>query len=139
VTAAGRRALSAIAAISGLYDILVGAFLLLFKSQLATWFGTSMPVPAIHADLNGIFLLAVGAGYWMPYREPVRHRGYLWVMGPILKGAGALAFVLDYWFRGSPSSFLLFAASDGTLGVATLAMLLATREHTQQINIKETT
>ena len=34
-------------------------------------------------------------------------------MGPLLKGAGAVAFLLDYLFRGSPPSFLLFAASDG--------------------------
>jgi hypothetical protein len=121
------RALSAIAAISGLYDIIVGAFLLFFRTQLAAWFATPMPVPPIHADLNGIFVLSVGIGYWMPYRDPVRYRGYLWVMGPVLKGAGALAFVLDYMFRGSPASFLLFAASDGSLAVITLIALLASR------------
>ena len=37
----------------------------------------------------------------------------MWIMGPLLKGAGALVFVLDYVYRGSPASFLLFAASDG--------------------------
>ena len=79
------------------------------------------------ADLNGIFLLAVGIGYWLPYRDPARYRGYLWVMGPLLKGAGALAFVLDYVLRGSPRMFLLFAASDGTLALITLAALLASR------------
>jgi hypothetical protein len=127
VTSTSTRALSAIAAISGLYDIAVGAFLLLFKTQLASWFGTPMPLPPIHADLNGVFALSVGLGYWMPYRDPARYRGYLWVMGPILKGAGALAFGLDYAFRGSPPSFLLFAASDGSLAVITLAALLASR------------
>ena len=49
-----------------------------------------------------LFLLSVGAGYYLPWREPDRYRGYLWVMGPVLKGAGALAFLLDYFFRGSP-------------------------------------
>jgi hypothetical protein len=48
----------------------------------------------------------------------------MWVMGPLLKGAGAAAFLLDYSFRGSPRSFLLFAASDGLLAVLTLAALL---------------
>ena len=56
----------------------------------------------------------------MPWRDPARHRGYMWVMGPLLKGAGAAAFLLDYAFRGSPASFLLFAASDGTLALLTL-------------------
>ena len=54
----------------------------------------------------------------------MRYRGYLWIMGPLLKGGGALAFLLDYAFRGSPASFLLFAASDGALALLTLWGLL---------------
>ena len=50
----------------------------------------------------------------------------MWVMGPLLKGAGAAAFLLDYAFRGSPRSFLLFAASDGLLAVVTLWALMRT-------------
>ena len=119
--------LSRIAALSGLYDFVVGACLLVLTSQMAAAFGSPPPLPPIFADLNGIFLLAVGIGYWLPYRDPVRYRGYLWVMGPFLKGAGALAFVLDYLFRGSPKMFLLFAASDGALALVTLAALLASR------------
>ena len=45
-------------------------------------------------------------------------------MGPVLKGAGAAAFLLDYAFRQSPRSFLLFALSDGTLALLTLAALV---------------
>jgi hypothetical protein len=69
-----------------------------------------------------VFLLAVAAGYLIPYREPDSSggRAYLWVMGPLLKGAGALTFVLDHVFRGSPASFLIFAASDATLALLTL-------------------
>ena len=48
-------------------------------------------------------------------------------MGPILKGAGAAAFTLDYLLRGSPKSFLLFAASDGALAALTLYALLRER------------
>jgi len=47
------------------------------------------------------------------------------VMGPLLKGAGAAAFVADYFLRGSPRSFLLFAASDGLLAAITLYALLS--------------
>ena len=50
----------------------------------------------------------------------------MWVMGPGLKGAGAAAFLLDYLLRGSPRSFLLFAASDGALALLTLVALLRT-------------
>ena len=92
--------------------------------RLASLFGVPPASPRIFSDLNGIFLLAVGAGYYLPWREPLRYRGYLWVMGPLLKGAGAAAFVLDYALRGSPPAFLLFAASDGLLAIVTLVALL---------------
>jgi hypothetical protein len=117
--------ISAVAAISGLYDFVVGAFLLFAPELLASLFGVPPATPRIFSDLNGLFLLAVGAGYYLPWREPDRYRGYMWVMGPLLKGGGAALFLLDYFHRGSPASFLLFAASDGTLALLTLYALLA--------------
>ena len=115
--------LSLIAAISGLYDMFVGAFLLLAADSLAATFGVPPATPRIFSDLNALFLISIGAGYYFPWRDPDRYRFYLWVMGPFLKGAGAVAFLLDYYFRGSPASFLLFAASDGTLALVTLLVL----------------
>ena len=98
--------------------------MLLGRPLLSRLFGVPLPQPPIHADLNGVFLLAVATGYLIPFRDPERGRGYLWVMGPLLKGGGALAFILDYTFRHSPPAFLLFAASDGTLALLTLIALL---------------
>jgi hypothetical protein len=116
-----------IAAVSGIYDAMVGVLMLAGRPLLASLFKVPLPVPPIHADLNGIFLLSVAAGYLIPYREPDSRNGrvYLWVMGPGLKGAGAAAFLIDYFVRHSPSSFLLFAASDGALAVLTLWALMA--------------
>jgi hypothetical protein len=118
--------LRAIAAVSGIYDALVGVAMLAGRPLLSQLFGVPLPEPPIHADLNGVFLLAVAAGYLIPYREPqsAGGRSYLWVMGPLLKGGGALAFVLDHFLRGSPASFLLFAASDGTLAILTFWALV---------------
>src|SRR5205823_14598562 len=95
--------------------------MLLGRPLLARLFDVPLPEPPIHADLNGIFLLAVAAGYAIPYREPESPAGrtYLWVMGPLLKGLGAIAFVVDHFMRHSPRSFLLFAASDGALAIVT--------------------
>jgi len=117
--------LSAIAAISGLYDLFVGAFLLLAAGQMAALFGVQPATPPIFSDLNALFLIAIGVGYALPWRDPVRYRGYLWVMGPLLKGAGAAAFLLHYFIGSSPRSFLLFAVSDGALALLTLAALIA--------------
>jgi hypothetical protein len=115
-----------IAAVSGVYDAIVGVVMLAGRPLLAQLFGVSLPTPPIHADLNGIFLLSIAAGYLIPYREPQSSggRAYLWIMGPLLKGAGAAAFVIDYIVRQSPRSFLLFALSDGTLALLTLAALV---------------
>ena len=116
--------LRAVSAISGLYDTVVGAFLLFASDWLAQQFGVAPASPPIFSDLNALFLLCIGAGYYLPWRDPERYRGYLWIMGPVLKGAGAAAFLLDYVYRGSPKSFLLFAASDGVLVALTLYALL---------------
>lgn len=118
-----------IAAVSLVYDALVGVVMIAGRPLFARLFDVPLPQPPIHADLNGVFLLAVAAGYLIPYRYPDTPggRGYLWVMGPFLKGLGALTFVLDFVFRHSPRSFLLFAASDGTLALLTLWVLLSAR------------
>jgi hypothetical protein len=121
------RTLAAVAAVSGIYDISLGLALLFGRDLLQSLFALPPPAPPIHADLNGIFLLAIGVGYALPFRRPDLHRGYLWVMGPFLKGIGSLAFVIDHVVRQSPPAFLLFAATDGTLAAVTLWALVASR------------
>jgi hypothetical protein len=118
-----------IAAVSGIYDALVGVTMLMGRPLLAQVFNVPLPEPPIHADLNGIFLLSVAAGYLIPYREPqsAGGRAYLWIMGPLLKGAGAATFVIDHYVRHSPSTFLLFAVSDGLLALITFWALRAGR------------
>lgn len=120
------RPLSAIAAISGIYDVVLGLSMLFGRGVLARAFDVPAPIPPIHADLNGLFLLAIGLGYALPWRRPDTWRPYLWIMGPLLKGGGALLFVADHALRGSPDLFLLFALTDGTLAVVTLWALLKT-------------
>jgi hypothetical protein len=116
-----------VALVSLVYDAMLGIGLLAGRGLLQGWFGLEAPIPPIHADLNGLFALAIAAGYVLPYRDPERYRGYLWVMGPFLKGAGSALFVADHFWRGSPASYLIFAACDGSLAVATLWALLRRR------------
>ncbi len=116
--------LSVVAGISLVYDLSAGLLLLAATDSMARWFGVPPPQPIIFAKLNGLFLIAVGIGYVMPLLDPIRYRGYLWVFGPLLKGAGAILFVLDYFVNASPASFLLFAFTDGALAIATLAALV---------------
>jgi hypothetical protein len=122
--------LRTVAAVSGIYDAIVGVTMLAGRPLLASIFNVALPEPPIHADLNGIFLLSIAVGYLITYREPdsAGGRTYLWVMGPMLKGAGAATFLLDHFLRGSPAAFLLFAFSDGALALITLwALMTAVR------------
>jgi hypothetical protein len=121
------RSLSTIAAVSGLYDLVIGAGLLLAPVTIAAWFGAPPPAPLLHVNVAGWLLIAVGVGYWQPFRRPEQHRAYLWIMGPLLKGGGAALFVVDHLLRQSPAAFLLFAATDGTLALVTLAALVVSR------------
>jgi hypothetical protein len=117
----------AIALISFVYDVGVGLALLLAAPAVAGFFRIPQPTPAVLADTNGLLLIGIGLGYVLPLRDPERWRAYLWLMGPWLKGAGAVVFLRDALFRASPASFLLFALADGTLAVLTLIALVRSR------------
>jgi len=119
-----RRLLSVVAGISLVYDLVTGLVLLLATEQVAAWFGARLPDPILFVKLDALFLVVVGLGYWRPLRDPEAHRPYMWVFGVLLKGAGAAIFLLDHFQHGSPASFLVFAVSDGSLAVLTLAALL---------------
>jgi hypothetical protein len=116
--------LSIVAGVSLVYDLTAGVVLLCATASLASWFGSPVPEPILFAKLNGVFLIAVGLGYAPAIRNPTAHRTYLWLFGPLLKGAGAVTFVIDHFQHASPSTFLLFAVSDGALAVWTLSALL---------------
>jgi hypothetical protein len=124
--------LSLVSAISGAYDVLLGLVMLFGRPLLVHAFGLPAPAPPIHADLNGLFLIAIGIGYVLPWRRPDAWRAYLWLMGPFLKGLGAALFVADHFVRDSPASYLLFALSDGSLALLTLWALVASRHESGQ-------
>jgi hypothetical protein len=80
-----------IAAISLVYDVSVGIALSLFRQEFQDIFGVAAPQPPIHVDLNALFVTCVGIGYILPYREPERYRGYMWIFGVLLKFASDAA------------------------------------------------
>ena len=116
--------LRSVAWVSGLYDLALALPMLVWADGLARLFGAPAPVPLINAQLNGVFTLTLAVGYFWAARDLHARRGYLWVAGVLAKGLGASLFVLDHALHGSPSTFLLFAASDGSLALWTLVALL---------------
>jgi hypothetical protein len=113
-----------LAVVSGIYDLVLSAPMLLAPEATARLFGAPPPTPVLNAQLNGIFTLALAVGYFWAARDVGARRGYLWVAGVLAKGLGSALFVADHVMRGSPSSFLVFAATDGVLAAVTLALLL---------------
>jgi hypothetical protein len=77
----------------------------------------------VNAQINGVFALALAAGYVWALGHLEERRGYFWVAGVLAKGLGALVFVLDHVLRASPATFLLFAATDGLLALVTVVAL----------------
>lgn len=126
--------LSVVARISLIYDVLVGIVMLAATDVLASVFGVPPPEPVLFAKLLGIFLICVGLGYAAPMRDPQTHRAYLWIFGPVLKGAGAIAFIADYVLNNSPQAFLLFAATDGALAAATLWGLVSLSKESSRLS-----
>ena len=116
-------ALRTLALVSGVYDLALAVPMLLVAPQLAAAMGAPPPVPLINAQLNGVFTLSLAAGYFWAARDVEARRGYLWVAGVLAKSLGAALFVLDHFQHGSPSSFLLFAVTDGSLAVLTAILL----------------
>lgn len=116
--------LRTLALVSGVYDLLLGVSMLAAAPELAQLFGAPAPVPLVNAWLNGVFTLALAGGYFWAARDVAARRGYLWWAGVFAKGLGALVFLVDHLANGSPAAFLVFAASDGTLALLTLSLLL---------------
>jgi len=112
-----------LALLSGAYDLALALATLFFAVPLARLFGAPPPVPVINAQLNGVFTLTLAAGYFWAAGDVQARRGYLWCAGVLAKGLGAALFLLDHFVNGSPSSFLLFVATDGTLALLTLWLL----------------
>jgi hypothetical protein len=123
----GSSVLRRLAFASGVYDLLIAIPMLVAPVAMARLFGAGDPQPVVNAQLNGLFTLTLALGYFWCAEDVVARRGYLWIAGAFVKLAGAALFVADHFFRGSPASFLLFAATDGSIGLLTLWFLIRGR------------
>ncbi len=117
--------LKALALLGGVYDLALSLPMLFLPEATARLFGAPPPSPVVNAQLNGLFTLTLALGYFWCAQDAESRRGYLWIAGVFVKLVGAALFVGDHFVRGSPASFLVFAATDGSIGLATLLALLS--------------
>src|SRR6188768_999630 len=118
--------LRALAVLGAVYDLALSVPMLLAPELTARLFGAPAPVPVLNAQLNGLFTLTLALGYFWCAQDVISRRGYLWLAGVFVKLSGAVLFLADHFLHGSPTSFLLFAVTDGSIGLVTLAALLRT-------------
>lgn len=123
--------LRTLAYISGVYDLALALPMLFIPLTMAALFGAPTPAPVVNAQLNGVFTLSLGVGYFWAAQDPEARRGFFWIAGVLAKGLGAALFVADHFLRGSPTSFLLFAGTDGGLAVLTLVFLVQRLRNTE--------
>jgi hypothetical protein len=119
--------LRALALVSAAYDFALALPLLVAAPVVARLMGAPEPEPVINAQLNGLFTLTLAIGYLWAAADVEARRGYLWIAGVLAKGLGCALFLADHVLRQSPSTYLLFAVTDGTLAVLTLALLMRAR------------
>jgi hypothetical protein len=117
--------LRTLAIVSAVYDLLLAAGMLFAAPTVARLMGAPPPVPLLNAQLNGLFTLSLGVGYFWALRDEPTLRGYLWIFNVLAKGLGATLILLDHFTQGSPATFLGLVVTDGTL--ALLALWLLTR------------
>src|SRR3990172_6804074 len=77
-----------LALVSGVYDLMIAAPMLLAPEALARLFGAAPPVPVLNAQLNGVFALALAAGYFWAAGGAEARRGDLWAAGGLAPGLG---------------------------------------------------
>ena len=75
--------LRALAVIGGVYDVALSTPMLLAPEFTARLFGAPPPVPVLNAQLNGLFTLTLGLGYFWCAQNVEARRGYLWVENAI--------------------------------------------------------
>ena len=119
--------LKTLAILGGVYDLTLALPMMALPFEMARLFGASPPTPVVNAQLNGLFTMTLALGYFWCAFDVGARRGYLWVAGVFVKLAGALLFVGDHVLRGSPVAFLLFALTDGSIGLVTMWALLTQR------------
>lgn len=117
--AQAERRLGLMLAIGAVYDLVFAVAILLLATPAAAILGLPLPNDRVYLQLNGIFLLILGAIYLAASRDPGRYPA----VAPISAAGRVLGFLLFAWtWRGGrPSTFLALGLADLAIAVATLS------------------
>lgn len=117
--ARAERRLGLMLAIGAVYDLVFAVAILVLARPAAAILGLPLPDDRVYLQLNGIFLLILGAIYLAASRDPGRYSA----VAPISAAGRVLGFLLFAWAwrGGGPSTFLALGLADLAIAVATTA------------------
>jgi hypothetical protein len=111
-----------------LLDLPFGAAILAAPGLVAPLLGVTLPEgrARVYFDLNGLFLLALGALYLAVWREP-RRLAPVAALGGVLRIGGFVLFSAAVARGRADRFFLLIGATELVLGLCHLALLARAR------------
>jgi hypothetical protein len=110
--------------VAALYEIILGVVYFLGYETLYRRAGVALPNHPGYVQLNALFVIVMGAGFWFIARAPERNRDLIKV-GVLFKAAYA-GIIFYYLYRGNmPTMWLPWAISDTVFMLAFLVALRA--------------
>lgn len=109
----------AVLLVTALYDLVLGIAFLFFYAPIFSWLLIELPTDARYLQLSAAFVLVLGIGYYLIYRNIERNKD-LFLLGILYKVAySAIAFY--YFFFGTVETiFFIF----GCIDLVMLALLV---------------
>lgn len=91
--------------LAGIYNILWGAWVVLFPTHFFTLVGMEAPKQIMIWQGMGMVIGVYGLGYWWASYNPMKHWPII-AVGFLGKIFGPLGFILNYWQGNVPFAFL---------------------------------
>ena len=108
--------------IGGILDGVFGVAILVAAEPAAAWLHLTLPIPRVYFDLNGLFLVALGAIYLLIARDP-RRLAPVATVATLLRFGGFALFFSDLVMGRAEDAFAWIGLMDGIFAVVHLLLL----------------
>lgn len=98
--------------LGAIYDLFFGLFILFLPVVLAKIIKLNMPAEQVYLRLDGLFLVIIGAFYYLFWMDSVRFKEVVF-LAIAARISGFLFFVSAWLFFAYPVTFLLLGIGDG--------------------------
>lgn len=99
------KAIRSLFLVASIYDVMLGLVFGLFFRLIYNSFGVTPPDNAAYIQLPAFYILIFGVGFYLVYRDPVRHRGIV-LLGILMK-VNFICVAFGHLFVGNLPVFYL--------------------------------